>query len=169
MKSWQTVLLIAVAFALGAATMWSLNGRQAQQVDTIFRGDPFADFESLREEMQQSMDAFMTTPMFPDLPATSTWPSVTQSRLLNSGQLTFDEDDEYVYFELDTGDNEVSHVDVSTENGYLTIQAELESRSGNSYSTSRLTRTMPVPATADVDTLEILTEDDQIIIRMARV
>ncbi len=87
----------------------------------------------------------------------------------STDQLELKEDDKHVFYELDLDGREVTHVDVSTENGYITIRAELESRSAHNYASSRLSHTMPVPATADVDTLEIVNEDDHVIIRMEKV
>jgi HSP20 family molecular chaperone IbpA len=148
--------------------------RQAQPLVDPFAAEPFAAMRGMHlqmEQMRQRMQAFFNHDDF-----------FGQSGLagnfgsgFNAAPAGFEtpiqqgEDDHSVFYTMTVGDSDVSNVNVSVENGYVSINAELTEKSSNSYAQSSVSQTFPVPAGVDPDSAKVDREKDAIVIRFDKV
>lgn len=79
------------------------------------------------------------------------------------------EDANSVYYKLHVGDQDLSNVKVNVTDGYVSIDAKLENKSSNSYSSSSVSERFPVPAGVDPDSAKISHEGNDLVIRFAKV
>jgi len=79
------------------------------------------------------------------------------------------EDDHSVFYKLNTGDQDVSNVNVKVENGYVSINADLKEQSDNSYAQSSFSQTFPVPPGVNPDSAKVDKQKDAIVIRFDKV
>jgi len=79
------------------------------------------------------------------------------------------EDQDSVFYTLDTGGQAVSNVNVTVENGYVSIDAEMSDKSSNTYAHSSVSQTFPVPAGVNPDSARVDNQGDSIVIRFDKV
>ena len=85
-----------------------------------------------------------------------------------SSGVRMDEDDGAVYYRLDVEGKEVANVTVTTEEGYLSVSADLNERSGSMVSSTSLSQRFPLPGGVDEDSLSVTAESGEVIIRLEK-
>ena len=175
MSSKQSII-IALSLIVGAVSMWGYQKlTQPTQVfpdkvmNEIFdqnffhhSRDPFKEMDRFQKEMDQYLgqnnfssgfdDWFGNR--FGDLPVSS---------------IDRDEDDDFIYYKIDTNDLEVKSADVNIDNGTVSISVELVSKTSVAETASSLSQRFPVPADVDPDSVQLDIENDEIIVRFTKV
>ena len=167
------VLCILFAFLLGGAVMWSyqhrntsdlsvLNDRALEQMfnDRFFERSrsPFEEMERIQREMHDLLGDRS------DLPGFDTWFDRHYGEF-PINRITSREDSDHIYYVLDIEDQDFTNLEVNTEDGYVTIRAELKRKEGNNLSSFSLNQRFPVPSNVDPDSVKVLHEGDEVLIR----
>ena len=79
-------------------------------------------------------------------------------------QISMREDDDHVYYVLDTGDQTVADVSVTTENNQVAITAQLEEVTETSRRRFSLNQRFPVPANVVPESATVRFENGEIIV-----
>ena len=75
-----------------------------------------------------------------------------------------------VYFKMHLGHHQdASNVKVNVKHGYVSINAQLQSKSRNAFSSSSVSERFPVPAGVDPNSAKITKKGDSIVIRFSKV
>jgi HSP20 family molecular chaperone IbpA len=173
MKSLSTIVPTALlAFLLGLAAMWyyqetnrsdplALDDSLYQDLfdDRFFERSrsPFEEMERMREEMDRMFGRSTAMPDFDG------WFDRRFGEF-PSQQISMREDDDHVYYVLDTGDQTVADVSVTTENNQVAITAKLEEVTENSRRSFSLNQRFPVPANVVPESATVRFEDGEIIV-----
>jgi HSP20 family molecular chaperone IbpA len=177
---------VLAAFALGGAAMWTWQQHRAPAAadnttvaavaapGSIINpqsfpamADPFRAMEAMRKQMEAmfAQDDFFDPLGYPG--HSGSWFGAQQGGF-GSG-LEAGEDDHSVFYKLDIGDQDVSDLNVTVENGYVSINARLDKKSSNARAQSTLSESFPVPSGVDPDSAKVDKENDAIVIRFEKV
>jgi HSP20 family molecular chaperone IbpA len=195
MKTSAFIASVFSAFALGGAGMWAWQhhsidrsepvtaaaaqpdsqlqqlaqlGKPAPQAAPAVPGmDPFQEMERMRQRMEAFFDH---DDFFGGAGFAGNMGSLFQGMPVGmSTDIQAGEDKNSVFYKLEVGDQDVSNVDVNVQNGYVSISAELSSKSNNGYAQSSVSESFPVPAGVDPNSAKVKKEGDAVVIRFDKV
>jgi len=180
MKKVMFLSSLAIAFALGGTGMWAWQQHATEEQGPMAAADmpagndllpplnaalpdPMLEMQRMHRQMEQlcSRNDVFNPGAF----------SGNFGSWMNTGAGGFgvkiqeDEDDDSVFLKLKVGDKDVSDVNVSVADGYVSIDAEVTDKTDNSYAHSSVSQSFPVPAGVDPDSARITQEDGSIVIR----
>jgi len=182
-KLYFTVSILA-ALALGGAGMWAYQEYHAPASGTVVENSLFPDGlsggKSARsstgplaemERMRRQMDRFFKQDDFFGKGGISgnfgSWLNTPEGGF--GTKIQQGEDDKSVFYKIKIGDEELSNVKVNVDNGYVSIDAKLEDKSKNAYSSSSISESFPVPAGVNPNSAKIEKEGNSIVIRFDKV
>jgi HSP20 family molecular chaperone IbpA len=180
MKKATFVSSLLVAFALGGAGMWAWHQHWAANPQTVAAhgmsadgktlaqsGQPFVAPVMEMEQMQRRMEQFFNQEDFFSPGVFSgnfgSWFNTADGGF--GTKIQEGEDEHSIFFKMKVGDKDVSDVNVTVDNGYVSINAEITDKTANAYSHSSVSQSFPVPVGADPDSAKIDQEGDSIVIR----
>ena len=147
--------------------------------------NPFAEMQRMQQQMNRffSQDPFFNSGIFGGNPLPQAGHAVTPNGFFGnnttwfSGQpgstgttITQGQDAHSVYYKMKIGSNQdVSNVKVNVKDGYVSINAKLQSKASNSFSASTISEQFPVPAGVNANSAKITRQGDDIVIRFAKV
>lgn len=129
--------------------------------------DPVKQMEEMRHQMEQffNRDDFFKQGGFSG--RFGSWFDTAQGAF--GSRIEEGEDKKSVFYKIQVGDRDVSDVNVTVEDGYVSIGAEMTNKSNNAYSQSSISQTFPVPPGVDPDSAKIDQEGDAVIVRFNKV
>ena len=149
------------------------------------QANPFAEMQRMQQQMNRffSQDPFFNSGIFGGNPLPQAGHAVTPNGFFGnnttwfSGQpgstgstITQGQDAHSVYYKMKIGNNQdVSNVKVNVKDGYVSINAKLQSKAANSFSASTISEQFPVPAGVNANSAKITRQGDDIVIRFAKV
>ena len=164
---------------------------QGNSIATMTPANPFAEMQRMQQQMNKffSQDPFFNSGMFGgnQLPGQNSPAGHAVRPAPNgffgnnttwfSGQpgstgttITEGQDAKSIYYKMKLGSNQdVSNVKVNVKDGYVSINAKLQSKAKNSFSASTISEQFPVPAGVDANSAKISRQGDDIVIRFAKV
>jgi len=175
---------ILIAFALGGAGMWAYQmhqnrtsipsaGTSLSPYDLFNNksGQPASGLFGEMERMRRQMDQFFKQDDFFGNGGTAgNFDSLLNTPDGGPGtKIERGEDDKSVFYKIDVGDKNVSNLQVNVDHGYISIDAQLEDKSNNSYAASSISESFPVPAGVNPNSAKVNKEGDSIVIRFDKV
>jgi HSP20 family molecular chaperone IbpA len=168
----KQVAVITLSLVLGALGMWAYQEyRRPVQApvesvlndmfsDRFFRHsrDPFKEMDRLQKEMDRHFMPDNFSSLFDG------WFSREYGDLPVS-TIRMEEDDEHVYYKLETGEQDVSETNVSVAGTMVTFTAKLTTHSGSGSSTSSISQRFPVPAGVEPMSATISVQDEEIVVQ----
>ncbi len=170
------IIVAIVSLVVGATAMWGYQKfMQPEEVfpdkvmndifdQDFFRQsrDPFKEMDRIQQEMDQFLgqDNFSSNfdewfgQRFGDLPVSS---------------IDMDEDDQFIYYRIDTDGLEVKSADVDVDEETVSISVELRSKTPESETVSSLNQRFPVPVGVDPNSVRLDIEGREIIVRFTKV
>ena len=171
---------LVIAFALGGAGMWAWQQHQQANSQVLAPvtspsggmalmqpGQALIDPIEEMEQMHRSMERFFNRDdLFNPGVFSGNFGSwfTTAAGGFGTG-IQEAEDEQSVFFKMKVGDKDVSNVNVTVENGYVSINAEVTDETANAYAHSSISQSFPVPVGVDPDSAKIDQEGDSIVIR----
>ncbi len=171
----KQIVIVVVSLIVGAAAMWGYQ--KATQPEEVFPDnvmndifdqdffrhsrDPFKEMDRIQKEMDRFLgqdnfssgfDAWFGQ-RYGDLPVSS---------------IDMDEDDNFIYYRIDTNDLEVKSADVNVDNDTVAISVELTSRTPESETVSSLSQRFPVPVAVDPNSVRLDIEEGEIVVRFTK-
>lgn len=153
----------------------------------VAQANPFAELRQMQQQMNRffSQDPFFNSGIFggnlPPRAGHGVGPAPNgffgNNTTWFSGQpgstgttITQGQDAHSVYYKMKIGNNQdVSNVKVNVKDGYVSINAKLQSKASNSFSASTISEQFPVPAGVNANSAKITRQGDDIVIRFAKV
>ncbi len=142
--------------------------------DFFNQDDPFEAMRKFRQRMQKDMQGFKS-------PSFSTPFDSWFGNKFGGGtvqDIEKREDENFVYYDIKVKDVKGTTVNTKVENGYLTITGQIESKnseqdeesgySNSSVFSSTFSRTFPLPANVDEDSMEMESELNKIVIKLPK-
>ncbi len=178
---------LVAAFALGGAGMWAwqhsrhdnspgaedvmvVSTPKADPLD-ILSGAPVVDPIQQMAQMRRQMEAFFDRDDFfrngGFAGRFGSWFSGAQGSF--GTRVEEGEDRDSVFYKLQVGDGDVSDVNVTVQNGYVSINARMNEQSRNAYASSSIAQTFPVPPGVNPDSAKVDREGDSIVVRFEKV
>jgi len=178
---------LLTAFALGSAGMWGWQhyrhdntpGAEDVMVVSTPKADPLdilsgpsaADPVQEMAQMRRQMEAFFDRDDFFRSGGFAgrfgSWFSGAQGGF--GTRVEEGEDKDSVFYKLQVGDGDVSDMNVTVQNGYVSINAQMKAQSNNAFSQSSISQTFPVPPGVDPDSAKVDREGDAIVVRFEKV
>lgn len=166
---------ILFSLLLGAIAMWGYQTYTSHKLpepalhfnsvfdDPFFapQGSLFDEMERLRKQMDKS---FGRPSAFPDIDA---WFNRGFGNESFTGIRT-EEDGQYLFYILDIEGKKVSNFTIETVDGYVSIEAELESNSPTMSSSTTLSQRFPIPDNVDPGSVSVEQLDDEIRMRFTK-
>jgi len=181
---------LLAAFVLGGAGMWAWQQHRAEAPATLASatidpgtttvpgsnplmaqpdpmlndprlGDPIRQLEHMHRRMERMLNRDFFGPAgFFGHPA---------ARFSTAGMdfgtsIQESEDEHSVFYTVKVGDKDSSKVNVSVENGYVSINAEITDKTANAYAQSSMSQSFPVPAGVDPDSARVDQKGDSVVI-----
>lgn len=143
--------------------------------DNFFnQNDPFEEMKRMRKQMEKRMEYFGTGGPSMSNPFDSWFSDRFGGGTIND--ISKREDSDFVYYDIQVDDVNVTSIDTKIENGYITITGSLEKKSQslqNDESTqsvfkSTFNRTFPLPAYVDQDKMQMVPEGDKITLKFPK-
>lgn len=142
--------------------------------DFFSQDDPFEAMRKFRQRMQKDMQDF-NSPSF-STPFDSWFGNKFGGGTVQDIEKR--EDENFVYYDIKVKDVKGTTVNTKVENGYLTITGQIESKkseqdeesgfSNSSVFSSTFSRTFPLPADVDADSMEMESEQNKITIKFPK-
>lgn len=160
-KNHLVILCTLLAFGLGAALTWGYTSHRSADVDTqsvsrlpmvsppvsLFGTAPGSRFRDLVE--------------FGDVDHLLSMPTRLKLEERDTG--------DHVELVLDVAGKSLADVQVESAQGYLSVDAELEEQSEHTRATYSISQRFPIPAGVNQDSLKVVHEQDEVIIRFDKV
>ncbi len=181
------VLCALASFVLGGALMWGYNTFQ-QRTDSAFDRAVFEEHEAAwpdsafdeLDRFNRNMDNIFDDPFASfgrsfgrsfDGPFESRFGSIFKRDFTMAplADIETREDSEHFTYVLDVDGKDVANIDVVTENGYVSISAEVKERTANSTSSMSISQRMPLPFGVDPNSTRVLHEDGEVLVRFQKV
>lgn len=182
----STSLLVVAAFVLGVAVTHFLKpavestmvmGDQFSEspfgdtpfTDPPFKDSPFKKKDQLQRELDQIFDRYQKS-----WPLSWNWSEDPFRQMtVPAVGISMREDGDQVQYVLELPGKSVAKVDVSTQDGYVTIVAELTEKSEKpgaiSQSTTTINQRFPLPGQVDPDSVAVVHKDGEVVISFRRI
>ena len=142
--------------------------------------DPFTEMDRMQKRLEEELYHFRGEEL--GLPDSSWFEGRFDEWFRNrfgdrdAGAISMHEDDEFIYYELELGEEVNGDVNVTVDDDYITVTAQTQSgsskqESGSSYTTrslSSLNQRFPLPANGDPNSVEIDHEGSTVTIRIGK-
>lgn len=142
--------------------------------DFFNQDDPFEAMRKFRQRMHKDMQGFKSPPF--STPFDSWFGNKFGGGTVQDIEKR--EDENFIYYDIKVKDVKGTTVNTKVENGYLTITGQIESKnseqdedsgfSNSSVFSSTFSRTFPLPADVDEDSMEMESEQNKIVIKFPK-